>query len=61
MDVDIAVTRALFDIVDFCKKVSPVLDRGGNIILSKGPKIQEELKGIDKETFDFKILTSHCL
>lgn len=56
MDVDIAVTRALFDIADFCKKVSPVLDRGGNIILSKGPKVQEELKGIDKETLDFKIL-----
>lgn len=56
MDVDIAVTRALFDILDFCKKVSPVLYRGGNIILSKGPRIQEELKGIDKETLDFKIL-----
>ncbi|MEK6673432.1 MAG: 16S rRNA (guanine(527)-N(7))-methyltransferase RsmG [Nitrospirota bacterium] len=56
MDVDIAVTRALFDIVDFCKKVSPVLDRGGNIILSKGPKVQEELKGIEKEGLDFKIL-----
>ncbi len=56
MDIDIAVTRALFDIADFCKKVSPVLDRGGNIILSKGPRVQEELKRIENGGLDFKIL-----
>lgn len=56
MDVDVAVTRALFDIRDFCGKASPVLERGGLLILSKGPKVNEEIKAIVKEDVDHKIL-----
>lgn len=56
MDVDVAVTRALCDIRDFCRKASPVLKRGGLLILSKGPKVNEEIKAIEKEDVDHKIL-----
>lgn len=55
MDVDVAATRALFDIKDFCKKVSPVLERGGMLILSKGPKVNEELMSIEKG-LDYRVL-----
>lgn len=55
MDVDVAVTRALFDIGDFCKKVSPVLERGGLAILSKGPKINDEFKKIERKDIDRKV------
>ena len=56
MDVDVAVTRALFDIKDFCKKVFPVLERGGMLVISKGPKVNEELKAIEKEGLTYKVL-----
>lgn len=55
MDVDVAVTRALFDIKDFCKKASPVLERRGLLILNKGPKVNEELKAIEKNDIDCKV------
>lgn len=57
MEVDLAVTRALFNIKDFCKKLSPVLKRGGMLVLSKGPKVQEELKAIEGKGLDCKVLT----
>lgn len=41
--VDAAMTRALFDIKDFVKKASPLVRAGGRIILSKGPKVKDEL------------------
>ncbi|MBI5187921.1 MAG: 16S rRNA (guanine(527)-N(7))-methyltransferase RsmG [Nitrospirae bacterium] len=44
--VDVAVTRALFNIKDFVKKASPVVREGGYFILSKGPKVKEELSKI---------------
>lgn len=44
LSVDIAVTRALFSIKDFIKKTSHVVRQGGILILSKGPKVKEELK-----------------
>lgn len=47
--VDAAVTRALFSIGDFMKKAGRLLRPGGALILSKGPKLQQELKGIDRE------------
>lgn len=56
MDVDIAVTRALFDMKDFCIKASPVLQRGGMLVLSKGPKVGEELKAFENDNLDHKIL-----
>ena len=41
--VDAAVTRALFSIKDFIKKASPVVKKGGTLILNKGPKVDEEI------------------
>jgi 16S rRNA (guanine527-N7)-methyltransferase len=40
--VDIAVTRALFDIGKFIKKASHIMRPGGILILNKGPKVHEE-------------------
>jgi len=57
MDVDVAVTRALFDIRDFCKKLSPVLERGGILILSKGPRVTEELEQLGKTDLNYRVLT----
>ncbi|MEW6215802.1 MAG: hypothetical protein AB1478_11490, partial [Nitrospirota bacterium] len=42
--VDIAVTRALFNIKDFIKKASHIVRQGGILILNKGPKVKEEIK-----------------
>ncbi|MEW6162655.1 MAG: 16S rRNA (guanine(527)-N(7))-methyltransferase RsmG [Nitrospirota bacterium] len=50
--VDVAVTRALFSIRDFIKKASPLVRKGGILILNKGPKVKEEinmLRGIKYE------------
>lgn len=55
LTADIAVTRALFDIKEFIKKASPHLEKGGRLILSKGPKVSEELKGL--EEIDYELLT----
>ncbi len=44
--VDIAVTRALFDIKDFYRKACHVLREGGRMVVSKGPKIERELEDI---------------
>lgn len=43
---DVAVTRALFEIKDFIKRASHIVKKGGLFILSKGPKVEEELKGL---------------
>jgi 16S rRNA (guanine527-N7)-methyltransferase len=44
--VDIAVTRALFDIKEFIKQASHIVKKDGIIILNKGPKVKEELNMI---------------
>ena len=44
LSVDVAVTRALFSIKDFIKKVSHIVKQGGILILNKGPKVNEEIK-----------------
>lgn len=49
LKVDAAVTRALFSIGDFAKKAGGILNQKGILILSKGPKVEEELKGIDPD------------
>lgn len=54
--VDIAVTRALFDIRDFCKKAFPVLKDRGSLILSKGPKVDEEIKKITGKNINYELL-----
>jgi 16S rRNA (guanine527-N7)-methyltransferase len=58
LTVDVAVTRALFDIKEFHKKVSPLVRKGGRLILSKGPKVREELRcaqGIPHELLTFML------
>jgi len=47
VSVDAAVTRALFSVGEFAKKASGLLNRGGILILSKGPRLREELAGVD--------------
>lgn len=42
--VDIALTRALFDISEFVGKAAHIVRPEGIFILSKGPKVTEELK-----------------
>lgn len=46
LKVDVAMTRALFTVGDFIKKTRGHINRGGVLILSKGPKLREELKGL---------------
>lgn len=50
--VDIAVTRALFDIKEFIKQASHIVKKGGIIILNKGPKVKEEIKMLRNVTYD---------
>jgi 16S rRNA (guanine527-N7)-methyltransferase len=42
--VDIALTRALFNMKEFVRKTAHILKPGGVFILSKGPKVKEELE-----------------
>jgi len=46
LPVDAAVSRALFSVKDFIKKTSHMVKPGGRLVLSKGPKVSEELKMI---------------
>ena len=43
MLVDVAVTRALFRIREFISKAERILKENGMLILSKGPKVEDEL------------------
>jgi 16S rRNA (guanine527-N7)-methyltransferase len=52
LPADIAVTRALFDIKDFIKKVSHIVKKEGLLILNKGPKVKEEMKMLRNVTYD---------
>ena len=55
LTVDVAVTRALFGIKEFIEKASPHVKEGGRLILSKGPKVKEELKAVRE--MDCEVLT----
>jgi 16S rRNA (guanine527-N7)-methyltransferase len=46
LQVDVAVTRALYSIGEFIEKTKDILNNKGILILSKGPKYEEELKGL---------------
>jgi len=62
LTVDVAVTRALFEIKEFIGKASPHINEGGRLILSKGPKVKEELKGIKElhcEVLTLSLPTTH--
>ncbi|MGD0885280.1 MAG: 16S rRNA (guanine(527)-N(7))-methyltransferase RsmG [Thermodesulfovibrionales bacterium] len=56
LGVDVAVTRALFDIEEFTKKALPHVKAGGRLILSKGPKVCEELKVMKNEGIPCEIM-----
>lgn len=45
IEVDAALTRALFSVGDFIKKAGHIVRPGGLFVLSKGPKVEEELSG----------------
>lgn len=47
LTVDAAVTRALFSVGDFIGKAERILEEGGVLILSKGPKLDDELRGLE--------------
>jgi 16S rRNA (guanine527-N7)-methyltransferase len=55
--VDVAVTRALFDVREFIKKASPYVREGGRLVLSKGPRVNEELKAIKGTRYELLALT----
>ncbi|HXX53515.1 MAG TPA: 16S rRNA (guanine(527)-N(7))-methyltransferase RsmG, partial [Thermodesulfovibrionales bacterium] len=56
LTVDVAVTRALFGIREFIKKVAPHVKEGGMLIASKGPKIKEELEWVKEMGFEVMTL-----
>ncbi len=60
--VDVAVTRALFEVGEFYKKASPLVRESGRMVLNKGPRVHEELKAtrdINYETFFLKLPCSN--
>ena len=57
LSVDVAVTRALFSIKDFIKKVSHIVKQGGILILNKGPKVNEEIKILRDIRYEILILS----
>ena len=50
--VDIAVTRALFDVSEFIRKASPIVKPGGILILNKGPKAPEEVAKLRNVSYE---------
>ncbi len=54
--VDLAMTRALFSVGELIEKARGPLNKSGILILSKGPKLHEELKGLDKLNVEIKDL-----
>jgi 16S rRNA (guanine527-N7)-methyltransferase len=52
LKVDVALTRALFGVKEFARKASPIVREGGVLILSKGPKVIEELKNLKDMRYD---------
>jgi 16S rRNA (guanine527-N7)-methyltransferase len=58
LKMDVAVTRALFTVSEFIEKTRGMLNENGVLILNKGPKLDEELKGLDGQNIsvtDFKL------
>ncbi len=52
--VDIVLTRALFGIREFVRKAAHIVKPGGIFMLSKGPKVTEELK--KAEALEYELL-----
>jgi len=58
LQVDVAVTRALYSVREFIEKTIGILNINGILILSKGPGLDKELEGIDQNGIsiaDFKL------
>lgn len=55
--VDAAVTRALFDIRKFIGKASHIVRSEGFLILSKGPKVQEEVGKLKDRNYEILPIT----
>ncbi len=53
---DIVLTRALFSIKDFIKKASPIVKKGGLLVVSKGPAVLEELDELKGSTITYSLL-----
>lgn len=53
LQVDVAVTRALFSVREFIERTKDILNSKGILILSKGPKFEEELNGL--EAYDIAV------
>jgi 16S rRNA (guanine527-N7)-methyltransferase len=53
---DVVVTRALFNLRDFCRRAFPLLKEDGRLVVSKGPKVKEELETL--KNLDFELLTT---
>lgn len=45
--VDAALTRALFSVGEFISRADRILEERGVLILSKGPKLEDELRGFE--------------
>lgn len=54
LKVDVAMTRALFSVGEFIAKATGILNKKGALILSKGPKLEEELKGFESANIEIK-------
>ncbi len=52
LKVDAAMTRALYRVRDFIEKMKGHINKGGVLILSKGPKLGEELKGLERKDIE---------
>ncbi len=52
LKVDAAMTRALYRVRDFIEKMKGHINKGGILILSKGPKLWEELKGVERQDIE---------
>jgi 16S rRNA (guanine527-N7)-methyltransferase len=55
LGVDVALTRALFSIKEFIRKVSRLVRDDGRMVLSKGPRVYEELGEIGKENLFYEV------
>ncbi|MEF9425885.1 MAG: 16S rRNA (guanine(527)-N(7))-methyltransferase RsmG [Candidatus Mariimomonas ferrooxydans] len=53
---DVIVSRATFKVKDFIKLACPYIKENGRLVLSKGPKFTEEIKGLKKEGITKKII-----
>ncbi len=55
LGVDVALTRALFSIKEFVRKASHLVRDNGRMVLSKGPKVYEELGEIGGEDLLYEV------